>query len=122
MILQTFSQFIAKEPLRHYSSKSIAMQIAPLDLLQFLHKVPGRKNRGGGGACRPDSGEGARRRLGEVGEEIEEVASYLVVCSVRVGTAGGGSSACSSMPAAAWLGNERGNDVNVVERGEHEHQ
>ena len=58
----------------------------------------------------------------EVGEEIEEVASYLVVCSVRVGTAGGGSSACSSMPAAAWLGNERGNDVNVVERGEHEHQ
>ena len=30
--------------------------------------------------------------------------------------------ACSSMPAAAWLGNERWNDVNAMERGEHDHQ
>ena len=30
--------------------------------------------------------------------------------------------ACSSMPAAAWLRNERGNDVNAMERDEHEHQ
>ena len=32
-----------------------------------MHKVPGPKNRGGGGACRPDSGEGARQRLGGSG-------------------------------------------------------
>ena len=57
-----------------------------------------------------------------MGEEIEEVVIYLVVCSVRVGTAGGGSPACSSMTTAAWLGNECGNDVNAMERDEHEHQ
>ena len=30
--------------------------------------------------------------------------------------------ASSSMPAAAWLGNERGNSRNAMERGEHELQ
>ena len=30
--------------------------------------------------------------------------------------------ASSSMPAAAWLGNERGNSRNALERGEHELQ
>jgi len=57
-----------------------------------------------------------------VGEEIEEVASYLMACSVRVGTAGGGSQVWSRGRRSAWLGNERGNDVKTMERGEHEHQ
>ena len=30
--------------------------------------------------------------------------------------------ASSSMPAAAWLENERGNSWNAMERGKHEHQ
>ena len=29
--------------------------------------------------------------------------------------------ASNSMPAVAWLGNERGNSRNALERGEHEH-
>ena len=49
-----------------------------------------------------------------MGEEIEEVASYLMVCSVRVGTAGGGSPAWSRGRRPAWLGNEGGNDVNAM--------
>ena len=59
---------------------------------------------------------------GEVGEEIEEVASYLMVCSVRVGTAGGGLPAWSMGRRPAWLGNERRNDVIAMKRGDHEHQ
>ena len=80
----------------------------PPGIVSILARGPWSEKTGEGGASRPDSGSER-----EVGEEIEEVARYLVVCSVRVGTAGGGSSACSSMPAAAWLGNERGNNGNV---------
>ena len=55
-------------------------------------------------------------------EEIEEVASYLMVCSVPVGMAGGGSPVWSRGRRPAWLGNEHGNNVNAMERGKHEHQ
>ena len=109
--------------------------------------------------------------MGEVGEKLEGLESYLWVVSVDAGVAGGGPAtgavlrmamvaacggapvsgrrqgghgrvqrdrtkcgrsaarhrgacawlaASSSMPAAAWLENERGNSWNAMERGEHE--
>ena len=111
--------------------------------------------------------------MGEVGEKLEGLESYLWVVSVDAGVAGGGPAtgavlrmamvaacggapvsgrrqgghgrvqqgqtkcgrlaarhrgACArlagsnSMPAVAWLGNERGNSRNALERGKHEHQ
>src|SRR6185312_7682029 len=110
--------------------------------------------------------------MGEVGEKLEGLESYLWVVSVDAGVAGGGPAmgavlrtvmvaacggapvsgrrqgghgrvqqsrtkcgrsaarhrgacarlaASNSMPAVAWLGNERGNSWNALERGEHEH-
>ena len=61
----------------------------------MLPGVPGRENRGGAALAGRIPAAPVAGGEGGVGEEIEEVASYLVVCSVRVGTAGGGSPAWS---------------------------
>ena len=76
--------------------------------------------------CTAAVGDGVWRRSGEwlaTGRPWED--------SARLGEWGRSAarhrSACawlaasSSMPAAAWLGNERGNSRNAQERGEHEH-
>ena len=89
------------------------MQIAPWTCSNSCTRSLGRKNRGGGGACRPDSGEGARQRLGgsgggdRRGRELPH--GVLGAC-------------CDVGRQPAWLGNERGNDVNAMERGKHEHR
>ena len=98
------------------------MQIAPWTCSNSCIRSLGRKTEEGAVLAGRIPARGLAGGYGEVGEEIEEVASYLMACSVRVGTAGGGSPMWSTGRRPAWLGNERGNDVNAMERGKHEHQ
>ena len=73
------------------------------------------------GPRQPAAGSGSLAALGGGGRvwEVQGGEVELTWESNRTGMKWrGGSMACSSMPAAAWLGNERRNDVNAMERGE----
>jgi len=93
MIFQSFSQFIAKEPLTALFICVYSCAENPLDFILFLHEAPWRKqNRGGaqGGRRWPFPARGLAGGVGKVGEKLEGLESYLGVASVGRGTVGGG--------------------------------
>jgi len=65
MIFQSFSQLLQNNPSQHYSFESIAMQITPLNLFQFLPEVPHVD-------LEQRSAQGARFRWGKVVPAVGE--------------------------------------------------
>ena len=55
-----------------------------------MHEVPGRENRAGVAVSGPIPAAGLNGGMGEVGEKLEGLESYLWVVSVDAGVAGRG--------------------------------